>query len=566
MDTALIQKSRFHKQPSDLVEKTEGEHSRPERSGGESAGMPLFLQRAVETGLPEEEQGEMEEEAEGLGVQAKLMVGAPDDEYERADRVTNWVSAKPAPHPVGAAPLSLQRLTGQGASQLDAAPDSVKKVLTTQGIPIDPALREDMEARFGHNFSRVRVHTDADAAESAHAVDALAYTFGKDIVFNAGQYSPHSKAGRALIAHELTHTMHQEMASSKTVMENPALEQEANQAALDILTGRQPCISAAAAAPEVQFLKVTSGGFGRALEEFTNRWNVSNDTIRLLKTSKTFMRLAQTLDKEYVARGDSYKFNPEIDSSGKITSGESSMPSTMIGKRELSVIKDYPAFLPVQSPDNTLSSDLIQVNRTDPPGFIQQLGHEVTHAANFAGASPPPAQSLVVEINAGIREEISTRQSEATILGEVKNQQVQSQVAQVGSRQQSEVEREIAPAIGMTYLESFFFARRLRDAQANDHITEGKARQTREVITDMVRDDSPVYKFLWSLFGEYGRVWRDRQIVQKEWAEFHRTNPPTDPGYDAKKEQLLQDHARRFFGGQVSYQKRLAAASVPATP
>jgi hypothetical protein len=226
------------------------------------------------------------------------------------------------------------------------------------------------------------------------------------------------------------------------------------------------------------------------------------------------------------------------------------------------VIKDDPAFLPVQSPDNPLSADLIQINELDAPGFIQQLGHEVTHAANFVGASAPSGQTLVAEINAGIQEEIATRQSEATILGEVRDPQVRQQVAQVGSRVQSEVERDIAPAIGMTYLESFFFARRLSDAQANDQITEDQAREIREVISMAVRNDLAVPDW----YGEYGRVWLDRETVRKEWTEFHQTNHPGDPGYEAAKERLLQDHARRFFGGQVSYQPRVTPAAVPATP
>ena len=67
-----------------------------------------------------------------------------------------------------------------------------------------------MEQRFGHDFSRVRVHTDADAGQSAREVNAHAYTVGRDIVFGAGSYAPHSGAGRRLLAHELTHTLQQE--------------------------------------------------------------------------------------------------------------------------------------------------------------------------------------------------------------------------------------------------------------------------------------------------------------------------------------------------------------------
>ena len=66
-----------------------------------------------------------------------------------------------------------------------------------------------MEPQFGHDFSRVRIHADATAAESATAVNALAYTVGRDIVFAAGRYAPATPAGQGLLAHELTHVIQQ---------------------------------------------------------------------------------------------------------------------------------------------------------------------------------------------------------------------------------------------------------------------------------------------------------------------------------------------------------------------
>jgi hypothetical protein len=66
-----------------------------------------------------------------------------------------------------------------------------------------------MEPRFGHDFSRVRVYTDATAAKSAQTINALAYTVGQSVVFDANQYSPQTNEGRRLIAHELAHTLQQ---------------------------------------------------------------------------------------------------------------------------------------------------------------------------------------------------------------------------------------------------------------------------------------------------------------------------------------------------------------------
>lgn len=77
------------------------------------------------------------------------------------------------------------------------------------GSPLNAETRAYMEPRFGHNFGQVRVHTDEEAAASARSVRALAFTVGSDIVFATGQYSPGTRSGRRLLAHELTHVVQQ---------------------------------------------------------------------------------------------------------------------------------------------------------------------------------------------------------------------------------------------------------------------------------------------------------------------------------------------------------------------
>jgi Domain of unknown function (DUF4157) len=88
-------------------------------------------------------------------------------------------------------------------------PSIVHDVLRSPGEALDSAARASLEPRFGHDFSQVRVHADSYAARSADAVNAVAYTVGRDVVFAAGRYEPHSEAGRSLLAHELTHVAQQ---------------------------------------------------------------------------------------------------------------------------------------------------------------------------------------------------------------------------------------------------------------------------------------------------------------------------------------------------------------------
>ena len=108
-------------------------------------------------------------------VQAKLKIGAPNDEYEQeADRVADQVLAAPANSAVRGAPPLIQRLhrasdraSRYGVHQRRRGPRR------RCGTPLDPALQQDMEQRFGHDFGQVRVHADSRAAESANAIDAL---------------------------------------------------------------------------------------------------------------------------------------------------------------------------------------------------------------------------------------------------------------------------------------------------------------------------------------------------------------------------------------------------------
>jgi len=89
------------------------------------------------------------------------------------------------------------------------APSSVHRVLASPGRPLDAETRAFMEPRVGHSFADVRVHADGQAADSARAVGAYAYTVGRHVVFGAGEYAPETHAGRRLIAHELAHVCQQ---------------------------------------------------------------------------------------------------------------------------------------------------------------------------------------------------------------------------------------------------------------------------------------------------------------------------------------------------------------------
>ena len=91
----------------------------------------------------------------------------------------------------------------------EQAPPAVHDALRSSGKPLDPAVRREMEPRFGQSFAGVRVHTDAKAAESARSIGAQAYTVGMQLVFGAARYQPESQGGKRLLAHELAHVVQQ---------------------------------------------------------------------------------------------------------------------------------------------------------------------------------------------------------------------------------------------------------------------------------------------------------------------------------------------------------------------
>ena len=103
---------------------------------------------------------------------------------------------------------ALQR-NARSLGEAPAIPAVVQDTLHSPGQPLDSSSRAFMEPRFGQDFSHVRVHSDSRAAESATAVNALAYTVGSDVVFGSGQYAPQTDPGRHLLAHELTHVVQQ---------------------------------------------------------------------------------------------------------------------------------------------------------------------------------------------------------------------------------------------------------------------------------------------------------------------------------------------------------------------
>jgi hypothetical protein len=129
-----------------------------------------------------------------------VALGEHDDPREReADRFADaYAAGRAAPSLPGAAAASSR------ASRI-APPVSLARTLDSPGQPLEPTLRDDMEAQTGTSLGHVRVHHDTLAAQSARELGAQAYSVGGHVAFGPGRYAPREPEGRRLIAHELAH-------------------------------------------------------------------------------------------------------------------------------------------------------------------------------------------------------------------------------------------------------------------------------------------------------------------------------------------------------------------------
>ncbi len=149
--------------------------------------------------------------------------------------------------------------------QHDAGNQAVSSMLPKSGSgkPLDAAMRQQMEASFGEDFSSVRLHTDAQAAKSAQVLTAQAYTVGQDIVFGKGRYAPNTGQGQRLLAHELTHVVQQDRAGRRSVTAraggSESLESEAQKNAALVGDGQKAIVSRGGQVPQIQYAGDSSG-------------------------------------------------------------------------------------------------------------------------------------------------------------------------------------------------------------------------------------------------------------------------------------------------------------------
>lgn len=174
--------------------------------------------------------------ADSLGIQPKLKVDPPNSPRElEADRVAEQVMRMPDSNTSDTIqrkkqPPAIRRAcaarkgkkkeerrisrkeASSGSPLVTAELESRVNSLRGGGQPLPQSTQSFFGARFGRDFSDVRVHTDTLSATTSHDMNARAFTLGSDIVFGSGQFAPNSPSGKMLLAHELTHVVQQDKA------------------------------------------------------------------------------------------------------------------------------------------------------------------------------------------------------------------------------------------------------------------------------------------------------------------------------------------------------------------
>jgi hypothetical protein len=207
-------------------------------------------------------------------LRAKLELGSPDDPEEReadamAERVMRSADGPGGAPFEGDAGATVRRQPAGAAAlrSLPAGLESEIRGLTRGGMPLSSELRGFFEPRLGRDLGAVRLHNGPEAASTARALGARAYTVGDHVGFAPGQFAPGTTQGRHLLAHELAHVAQQDATPSSANRSGP---------------GASAANAPTAASPTVRRQLVTplapGGGFGGLLDR--DRRNLTDEPKR----------------------------------------------------------------------------------------------------------------------------------------------------------------------------------------------------------------------------------------------------------------------------------------------
>ena len=294
---------------------------------------------------------------------------------------------------------ALQRFpsSAKGETWADGVPvpPIVHEVLRSHGRPLDTGARAVFEPYFGHDFSRVRVHTDTKAAESARSVNALAYTVGRNVVFRTGRYAPGTESGKRLLAHELAHVVQQNgkafdgSSEPRLARAHHVLEQQAEAVST---------LSYAGAAPVAENLQVpmlqrviepgsaqTVTGTNESENECAGWFSDHESTSK--RAAEHYVRTELVGDRGVVERIECDLFNPDTGAFACTVHFTDGTPIRVIVRRDAIIVGVYPLQTMHPPPDRPLCW---YDYRCPGPNRDLVLTKRKCQTSKPAGGAPPP--------------------------------------------------------------------------------------------------------------------------------------------------------------------------------
>ena len=431
-----------------------------------------------------------------------------------------------------------------------------------------PVLPSGATRTFGRISDRLRVPTNSIRVRSDQAAldflssnQAAAATTDSSTILVRPEY----RSNNFVLSHELVHIAQLRRGLSGSVQQSEAA---AHTAATALLHGRTP-YDIGAAPPPPLFFHFTGGAFDQALDNAS----IDESVLKRLNTSKAFLFIVSTLDNHYVWKGN--KRITQADHSAAVNG--TLMSGAFKGKRLLFIQPGEASFSPFGAPDNGLDSDVIKIDsgHTDLEA-VRSIAHEATHAFRFVTGKTAPKDPLLgndkpekveAAVQAGITEELETRKSEVNISEDVfgkrsREHDVLQQDIKEGYLSRPLIERDIAPGIGLTYLESSGFDALLTEAQATEKLSNDQARDIRNDI-DKGPKKFPMVKRKTTAKGQqpydkpsqYALIYKNRQIAIATWQDFHQKFADRLDSAEAQKEKerLLQENAHVLLDSRIQY-------------
>ena len=267
------------------------------------------------------------------------------------------------------------------SEKINQVPPIVHEVLRSPGQPLDAHTRSFFEPLFGHDFSRVRVHKDAKAGESARAVNALAYTVGRDVVFDAGQFAPEMSAGRKLLAHELTHVVQQR--GSARALHRQAASPSKPAPRPDPVPGLGPT-----RAQEVEAL-IKASNYQDAIDKLVHYkyMDYEIDLKLLANQGMTYDPNLTSVDGSTLMGSWDYLSTPEKAEPAKVRIGPGAFSS--VSYLYSVIMHEYQHVLWQQTLAHQKESQLLHSQRFVTPDEVQASAWEILHASESGLAKMP---------------------------------------------------------------------------------------------------------------------------------------------------------------------------------